>query len=64
MPLRLALVTSAGKTAPTVNATLQAQGMAKQQGKVRADDVKQALGLETAPLTWLAIKVSLDSGYS
>ncbi len=34
------------------------------QGKVRVDHVKRALGLETAPLTWLAIKVSPISGYS
>jgi hypothetical protein len=33
--------------------------MAVTQGKVRADHVKQALGVEKAPLTWLAIKVSL-----
>jgi hypothetical protein len=33
--------------------------MAVTQGKVRADHVKRALGVETAPLTWLAIKVSL-----
>lgn len=60
MPLRL---TSAGKTAPKLS-TLPAQDMAIPQGKVRVDHVKWALGLETAPLTWLAIKVSLVSGYS